>query len=179
MGRQRTRLNRVISEQPAHNLLDRRAERELLPMARTYGVAVLAWSPMAGGFLSGRYRRAEPVPTGSRFAEFWTGATARRHLVDSAYDVVEVVQAIATELSASASQVALAWCLAQPGITSAIIGPRTPEQLADSLGCLGLRLDENHLHQLDAVAPPGGVTVAYHGHDGMAWVPWGPHEHRW
>jgi aryl-alcohol dehydrogenase-like predicted oxidoreductase len=172
-------LHRVVSEQPAYNLLDRRAERELLPMARTYGLAVLAWSPIAGGFLTGRYRRGEPPPPGSRFAEFWDGDTARRHLVDAAYTVAETVAALAAARGATPAQVALAWCLRQPGVTAPIIGPRTPDQLTELLGALDVELTSDDLARLDRVAPPGRATVPYYGHDGMAWVPWGPHEQRW
>jgi aryl-alcohol dehydrogenase-like predicted oxidoreductase len=172
-------LNRVVSEQPAYNLLDRRVERELLPMARTYGIAVLPWSPLAGGFLTGGYRRGEPPPPGSRFAEFWDGRTARQHLVDRAFDVADVVGQIARGRAVTPTQVGLAWCMAQPGVTAPIMGPRTPEQLSDALGAVEIELTQAELDQLDTVAPPGSVTVPYYGYDGMAWVPWGPHEHRW
>jgi aryl-alcohol dehydrogenase-like predicted oxidoreductase len=172
-------LNRVVSEQPAYNLLDRRAERELLPMARTYGIAVLAWSPAAGGFLSGRYRRGQAPPAGSRFADFWDGPTADRHFVDRAFDVVDAVAAVAGERGTTPTQLALAWCLAQPGVTAPIVGPRTREQLDEALGAVDVELTAAESARLDEVAPPGGVTVPYYGHDGMAWVPWGPHLHRW
>jgi aryl-alcohol dehydrogenase-like predicted oxidoreductase len=172
-------LHRVVSEQPAYNLLDRRAERELLPMARTYGLAVLPWSPTAGGFLTGGYRRGEAPPPGSRFAEFWDGETARRHLADPAYTVAETVATIAAAKGATPAQVAVAWCLRQPGITAPIVGPRTVEQLVDLVAAVDVELSPEDLAALDAVAPPGRATVPYYGYDGMAWVPWGPHEHRW
>jgi len=172
-------LERVVSEQPSYNLLDRRAERELLPMARTYGIAVLPWSPAAGGFLTGRYQRGEPPPAGSRFADFWDGPTADRHFVDRAFTIADAVGAIAAERGATPVQVAVAWCLAQPGITAPIVGPRTPGQLTELLGAADLELGPDDLARLDEVAPPGRATVPYYGYDGMAWVPWGPHEHRW
>jgi aryl-alcohol dehydrogenase-like predicted oxidoreductase len=172
------RLHRVVSEQPPYHLLDRRVERELLPMARTYGIAVLPWSPTAGGFLAGRYRRGEPVPVESRFAEFWSGC-ADTHLRDRPFAVLDKLTTIGAELSAGPGQVALAWVLAQPGVTSPIIGPRTVPQLTDYVRATELTLADEHLKALDEVAPPGGVTVPYHGHDGFTWVTWGPHRHRW
>ncbi|GAA1034623.1 hypothetical protein GCM10009557_39860 [Virgisporangium ochraceum] len=158
---------------------DRRAERELLPMARTYGLAVLPWSPTAGGFLTGGYRRGEAPPPGSRFAEFWDGETARRHLAEPAFTVAETVATIAAARGATPAQIAVAWCLRQPGVTAPIVGPRTVEQLTDVLGALDVYLGPEELAALDAAAPPGRATVPYYGYDGMAWVPWGPHEHRW
>jgi aryl-alcohol dehydrogenase-like predicted oxidoreductase len=172
------RLHRLVSEQPPYHLLDRRVERELLPMARTYGVAILPWSPTAGGFLSGRYRRGEPIPADSRFAEFWSGCDDT-HLRDRPYAVLDTLTRIGGELNAGPGQVALAWVLAQPGVTSPIIGPRTVEQLRDNVAALELTLTGEHLKALDDVAPPGGVTEPYYGYDGFTWVTWGPHKHRW
>ena len=172
-------LNRVISEQPSYHLLDRRVERELLPMARTYGIAVLPWSPLAGGFLTGRYRKGEGPPPGSRFAEFWTGDTADQHFVDRAFAVNDAVASIAETHGGTPAQVALAWSLAQPGVTAPVIGPRTSEQLTDLLGSVDLTLTPDDFARLDQVAPPGRAIVPYYGFDGMAMVPWGPHVNRW
>lgn len=86
---------------------------------------------------------------------------------------------IAAERGATPVQVAVAWCLVQPGITAPIVGPRSPDQLAELLGAANLELGPDDLARLDEVAPPGRATVPYYGYDGMAWVPWGPHEHRW
>lgn len=170
-------LNRVVSEQASYNLLDRRLERELAGMAAGYGVAILAWSPTAGGFLSGKYR-AEAPPKDSRFAEFWKGA-AQRHSSPGALAVLNEVERLAREKSASAYQIALGWVLHQACITSAIMGPRTLEQLNDALGAEDIDLEEEDLKALDGVAPPGRATVPYYGYDGMAWIPWGPHRFPW
>jgi hypothetical protein len=131
-------LHRVVSEQPAYNLLDRRVERELLPMARSYGIAVLPWSPLAGGLLAGRYQRGQPPPAGSRLAEFWAGA-APGHLVDRAFDVIEAVGRIADARGATRSQVALAWCLAPAGGDRA--DPRAPHRGASHRGARRGRAD--------------------------------------
>ncbi|MDX1993051.1 MAG: aldo/keto reductase [bacterium] len=170
-------LNRFVCEQPAYHLLDRRLEREFVPMAQTYNIAIIPWSPTAGGFLSGKYRRGEPVPLDSRFAVFWKGQAER--LTDPIFDVLEALEALATEKGCSVYHLALAWCAQQPGITSPIIGPRTVEQLTDSLKALEVVLTEDDLNRIDQIAPPGRATLPYYGYDGFAWVPWGPHQSQW
>jgi aryl-alcohol dehydrogenase-like predicted oxidoreductase len=171
-------LNRFVCEQPPFHLLDRRAERELLPMARTYGFAVLPWSPTAGGFLAGRYQRGKPIPQGTRFERFWrSGAEAQ--FTDRAFDVLDVVLALSAARGCSAAQLALAWCMEQPGVTSPIIGPRTLEQLEDALGAIEVQLSDDERSQLDRAAPPMRATVPYYGADGFAWTTWGPHQYRW
>lgn len=169
-------LNRFVSEQPVYNLLDRRAERELLPMAQTYGIAVIPWSPTAGGLLTGRYRRGEKPPTDSRYDAFWRAPDV---FTEGAFDVLDVVKALAAEKGCTPAQLALAWCMSQPGITAPIIGPRTAEQLADSLGAPTVTLIDEDRKRLDAAAPPGDKVSPFYGSDGFAWIPWGPHQHRW
>ncbi len=171
-------LNRFISEQPPYHLLDRRPERELVPMARTYGFAILPWSPTAGGFLAGRYQRGAGVPAGSRFDVFWRSGREQQ-FTPAAFDIAETVARLAAAKGCTPGQLALAWCRQQPGITSPIIGPRTPEQLADALGALDVTVTAEDPAELDRVAPPGRATVPYYGADGFAWTTWGPHEHRW
>lgn len=172
-------LNRVVSEQPPYNLLDRRIERELIPMAQTYGLAILPWAPIAGGFLSGRYRRDEPVPEGSRFDVFWRGWGAE-HRQGRVFDIVEAVEALAAEKGCTAAQLALAWVIRQPGITSAITGPRTAAQMADNLAALEIEFSAEDLARLDEIAPPGEMTVPYYGGGGKdPWVGWGKKRDRW
>lgn len=169
-------LNRVVCEQPVYNLLDRRVERELIPMARTYGIAIIAWSPTAGGLLTGRYRRGELPPQDSRYDTFWKTPNA---FSDAAFDVVDVLAAVAKEKNCSPAQVALAWCMQQAGVTSAIIGPRTPAQLEDLLGAVAVTITDEDRKRLDTIAPPGQMTVPFYGYDGFAWTTWGPHQYRW
>jgi aryl-alcohol dehydrogenase-like predicted oxidoreductase len=159
-------LNRFVSEQPPYHILDRRIERELAPMAQTYGLALIPWSPLAGGFLSGKYRRGEASPEGARFRE------GDRHFTEAAFKVLEVVEEVAKEKSCTPSQFALAWCAQQPAITSPIIGPRTMEQLEDNLGSVNLKVTDEDRTRLNAVAPPGQVTVPYYEAD------FGPHKYR-
>jgi aryl-alcohol dehydrogenase-like predicted oxidoreductase len=164
-------LQRVVCEQPPYHLLDRRIERELVPMAQTYGVALLPWSPLAGGFLSGKYRRGATPPPGSRLGQNPEGADP--HFTDAAFAVLDVVTTLATEKRATPSQLALGWVAQQPGVTSAIIGPRTRAQLEDCLGAVDVRLTAEDRVRLDAVALPGRVIVPYYEAD------FGPHRFRW
>lgn len=166
-------LNRVVSEQPPYNLLDRSIERELVPMAQSYGLAILPWSPLAGGFLTGKYRRGEARPPESRFAAQKGDPRAERNFTAAAFDVRDVVVTLAREKGCAPSQLALAWCAQQPGVTCPIIGPRTLEQLEDNLRALRLTLTAEDRARLDAVAPPGGATVLYYEGD------FGPHRHHW
>lgn len=171
-------LNRFVCEQPAYNLLDRRIERELIPMAQTYGIAIIPWSPTAGGFLTGKYRRDMPPPAGSRFDEFWKGAE-KLHYSESAFAVLDLVETLSKEKGCSPYQLALAWCTQQTGVSSAIIGPRTQQHLADALESLNVQFAAEDQERIDIVAPPGRAIVPYYGYDGMAWVTWGPHRFRW
>ncbi|MBC8098280.1 MAG: aldo/keto reductase, partial [Armatimonadetes bacterium] len=168
-------LNRVICEQPVYNLLDRRIERELIPMAQTYGIAIIPWSPTAGGLLTGQYRRGQAPPADSRYDAFWKSPNL---FTNGAFDVVDVVEALAHEKHCTPAQIALRWCLDQPGVTSPIIGPRTLKQLEDSLGGLKVALTADDCKRLDQIAPPGGMTVPFYGYDGFAWTTWGPHRFR-
>ncbi|NOK61517.1 MAG: hypothetical protein GFH27_549311n76 [Chloroflexi bacterium AL-W] len=172
------RLNRFVCEQPAYNLLDRRLEREFVPMAQTYDIAIIPWSPTAGGFLSGAYQRGRIPPDESRFDVFWKSA-ATRHFTDAAFDVLELVETLSNEKGCTSYQIALAWCMNQPGITSPIIGPRTVEHLQSALQAIAVHISAEDYQRIDVVAPPGRAVVPYYGYDGMAWVTWGPHKYRW
>jgi len=166
-------LNRFICEQPPYHLLDRRVERELVPFAQTYGTALIPWSPLAGGFLTGKYSRDESQsPQDSRYG-LEPRRLGRNHFTDAAFDVLEAVQDIAKEKECNSGQLALAWCKDKPGVTSPIIGPRTMEQLEDNLGALEVSLKEEDHERLDAVAPPGRAAVPYYDAD------FGPHPFRW
>jgi aryl-alcohol dehydrogenase-like predicted oxidoreductase len=117
---------------------------------------VVPWGPLGAGFLSGRYRRDEPPPPGSRMADAdddWEEARHRR-AVERNFQVVEAAQAIAADHGATVSQVALAWLLGIEGITAPILGPRTLEQLDDALGCVDVTLSAEDRARLEAPAPP-------------------------
>ncbi len=163
-------LNRFICEQPPYHLLDRSIEQELVPMAQTYGTALIPWSPMAGGFLTGKYRRGEARPADARYQDERQNTDL---FSDAAFNVLDVVLAIAAEKGCTPSQFALAWCAQQPGITSPIVGIRTMEQLEDNLGAIDVQITDEERTQIDEVAPPGGVITRYYKAD------FGPHLFRW
>jgi aryl-alcohol dehydrogenase-like predicted oxidoreductase len=165
-------LNRFVTEQPPYHLLDRRIERELIPVAQMYGLALIPWSPLAGGFLTGKYRREEASPRGSRYG-LEPRRMGRNHFTEEAFAVAEVVEAIATEKGCTPGQLALAWCKEQPSITSPIIGPRTMEQLEDNLGAVNVEITEEDRARLNEVAAPGRSIVPYYEAD------FGPHRFRW
>lgn len=163
-------LNRFICEQPPYHLLDRRIERELLPMARTYGIGIIPWSPLASGFLTGKYQRNTQPPADGRI-----GHQAHRKAMlqnEAAFDVLDFVTGLADEKNISVSQFALAWCMSKPGITSPIIGPRTIDQIEDNLKALDVTLSEEDHARIDDMVPPGRATVPYYE------VHFGPHSER-
>jgi aryl-alcohol dehydrogenase-like predicted oxidoreductase len=168
---ERLNLNRFVCEQPPYNLLDRRIERELVPFAQTYGVGIIPWSPLAGGLLTGKYRRGEPLPQDTRYAST-TNPRQRERLNERVYDVVEGLEPIAESKEATLSQLALAWAMQQPGVTAPIIGPRTMEQFDDNMSAFRIRLSDDDLKAIDAVAIPGENVSPYYEAD------WGPHEFR-
>ncbi|MCL4505966.1 MAG: aldo/keto reductase [Chloroflexi bacterium] len=165
-------LNRFVCEQPPYNLLDRRVERELLPMARTYGTAIIPWSPLAGGLLTGKYTRNSPPPADTRFADSDKNPLLQRRWTQQAFDVIEGVTALAQAKGAALSQYALAWCAQQPGVTSPIIGPRTMEQLEDNLKALDVKLTDEDRAAIDKISVPGRVAAPYYEAD------FGPHQYR-
>jgi len=164
-------ISRFICEQPPYNLLDRRVERELLPMARTYGMAVIPWSPLGGGLLTGKYRRGDPMPEDGRFT-ISNAPQHRKRLTERLWDVVEGLVPLAAEKNVTMSQLALAWVLQQPGVTSPIVGPRTMEQFVDNMGALDLELTPEDLARIDAVSLPGDYVSPFYEAD------WGPHTYR-
>lgn len=164
-------LNRFICEQPPYNLLDRQVERELIPMAQTYGIGIIPWSPLASGRLSGRYKRGEDAPGDSRLARAVerSGNTLDHYLTGDMYDVIEGVERLAGEQGHSLSQFALAWVTQQPGVTSAIIGPRTMAHLEGNLASLVVEITDEDRRQVDAIIPPGRCVRDYT--EGADWTP--------
>ena len=154
-----------VSEQPPYNVLDRRIENELLPMCERYGLAVLPWSPLAGGILSGRYDSVQDVPADSRAARL---PQTRERLTEGGLAVADAVGHLARDRGLTTSQLALLWAKDQPGITAPIIGPRTLEQLDDALAVLALSLDDEARVALDDLVHPGNAVVDFHNTAG--WV---------
>jgi aryl-alcohol dehydrogenase-like predicted oxidoreductase len=170
-------LNRFVSEQPPYNLLDRRVERELLPMAQTYGFAVIPWSPLGGGLLTGKYARDEALPAASRFATADAGSL--RRLRTSVFDLVDGLRPLAAAKGCSLGQLAVAWCAGRPGVTSPIVGPRTLDQLEEYLGALDVELTAEDEAAIDALSPPGGMLSPFYEADQWSWTGFSAAEHRW
>lgn len=166
-------LNRFVCEQPPYNLLDRRIERELLPMAQSYGVAIIPWSPLAGGLLSGKYSRNEPPPEDSRYANLDANPMYRRRMNDNIWDVIEGLERVAEGKGVALSQLALGWVMQQPGVTSPIIGPRTMEQLEDNLKAADVTFTAEELKEIDRIVRPGTNVSPYYEAD------WGVSQYRW
>lgn len=142
-------LPRFISQQIHYTLQAREAEHELVPISIDQGLGILVWSPIAGGLLSGKYRRGQPEPEG-RVLQQWKEPPV--HDQEKLYDIVEVLVAIAAERNLPAAQIALAWLLGRPCVASVIIGARTEDQLKQNLGAGELRLSEEERARLDQVS---------------------------
>ncbi len=163
-------LNRFISEQPPYHILDRRIERELVPMSLSYGLGILPWSPLAGGLLTGKYKRNEDPPPGSRYA---TRADRDTRIVEEVYRVTEGLEAHVRQKGCTMAQFALAWVMYQTGITSAIIGPRTHEQLEDNLGALTVDITAADCQLVNELVPPGTMVSPFYQAN------FGPSAFRW
>jgi aryl-alcohol dehydrogenase-like predicted oxidoreductase len=149
------RLERFVCEQPPYSMLARGIEADVLPTARRHGMAVIPWSPLSGGWLSGRYRKDTEIPQ-----------TARARIVPRRYDLslpgnqrkleaADALARLADEAGISLIHMALAFVVRHPAITSAIIGPRTMEQLESQLGATEVELDDELLDRIDEIVPPG------------------------
>jgi aryl-alcohol dehydrogenase-like predicted oxidoreductase len=146
----RNGLARFISQQIYYSLQARDAETELVPVGLDQGLGILVWSPLAGGLLSGKYRRGQDAPEGTRRFEGWTEPPV--HDEDRLYDTIDVLVEVAAEHEVSAAQIALAYTLAKPGVTSVIVGARTEEQLGDNLHAAELSLTADQMRRLDDVS---------------------------
>jgi aryl-alcohol dehydrogenase-like predicted oxidoreductase len=140
-------LERFVSLQAQYNLVSRDLEREHVPLARKFGLGILPWSPLAGGFLSGKYRRGQPPPSGARL-ERWTDRL-RSFDKDSNWRILDALDAVAREHQATPAQVALAWLLARPAVTSVIFGARSVLQLEDNARAASLTLTPDQSKRLD------------------------------
>ena len=156
---ERDGLVRYISEQPPYNLLDRRIENELVPLCQKYGLAILPWSPLAGGILAGRYSEAG-YPEGSRATRFGKMFTDR--ISAKGKEAAIALGKMAQERGLTASQLALLWAKDQPGITAPIIGPRTLPQLEDALGIIEKKLEEADRPLFDELVHPGNAVADFH-----------------
>ncbi|WP_416968026.1 aldo/keto reductase [Streptomyces sp. 4F14] len=150
---ERRGLERFRTEQPTYSILNRGIETEVLPVAQRYGMGVLVWSPLAKGMLTGRIRKGRQ--TDLRRAAMFTSFGDERRL-----DAVEQVVPLAEDLGLPTTHLAMAFAIAHPGVTSAIIGPRTMEQLDDLLAGVDVTLTDDILDQIDKIVPPGADVGA-------------------
>jgi aryl-alcohol dehydrogenase-like predicted oxidoreductase len=143
-------LPRPVSQQIYYSLQARDAEYELIPAAVDQGLGVLVWSPLAGGLLSGKYRRDQEAPAGGRQLTDWDEPPVYDQ--EKLYDTVEVLVQVGEAHGVSAAQVALAWLLGRPAVSTVVVGARTSEQLADNLAAADLVLTDDERRRLDKVS---------------------------
>ena len=167
---ERLHLARYVSEQPPYNLLDRRIENELVPLALRYNLALIPWAPLAQGVLAGRYSVGAPLPADSRAARLAGGIYAER-VTPRGIDAGARFAELAREHGKTPGQLALLWCKDQPGVTSPIVGPRTLEQLQDLLPVLAMTLSPAERAGCDLINPPGGVLANFHNTAGWMKTP--------
>ena len=151
-----------VALQIEYSLVERTVEHELIPMAAALGMGVLPWSPLGGGVLTGKYARSDVADSGdAAVAPTRKGVIASSgHLTARSIGIAETVRAVADEIGATPSQVAIAWTLANPAVTSPILGARTVAQAEDNLGALDLALSPEHIERLDRASAPEPIFPA-------------------
>jgi aryl-alcohol dehydrogenase-like predicted oxidoreductase len=151
---------RFVSQQIHYTLHAREAEYELVPVTLDQGLGILVWSPIAGGLLSGKFRRGGDAPEGARHS----GGHAEPPVYDweKLYDIIDVVVSVAEEHNVSGARVALAWLLQRPGVTSVIVGGRNEEQFKDNLAAADLKLSEQQVKRLNEVSQPTLIYPYWH-----------------
>jgi aryl-alcohol dehydrogenase-like predicted oxidoreductase len=152
---QRRGRERVVAEQPPYSILARGVERDVLPVAQRYGLAVIPWSPLAGGWLSGAYHKGLTAPISARAQRMPARYDLTLPVNASKLDAVEQLATLAQEAGISLIHLALAFVLEHPAVTSAIIGPRTLEHLESALGATKVTLSRDVLDRIDEIVPPG------------------------
>ena len=147
-----------VCEQPPYNLLDRRAENEIIPACRAYDLGVIAWSPLAHGVLAGRYRDAQRLPEGSRGT---LRKVFRQRITTAGVEVGARFAAWAWNKGRSGAEMAVAWVLRQAGVTATILGPRDVGQLESTLSAVEVNLDPEDLQFCDQLVPPGDFVTSF------------------
>jgi aryl-alcohol dehydrogenase-like predicted oxidoreductase len=164
---ERRMLERFVCEQPPYSIFVRHVESDVLPVCQSYGMGVIVWSPLAGGWLSGKYRRGE-VPRDSRAVRYAERGSPIARRYDPSQpenqrklDLVEDLAVVADKAGISLTALSIAFPLAHPAVTSAIIGPRTPQQLQELLDVADVRLESETLDAIDDLVRPGSVVYDF------------------
>ena len=152
MLQERLGLEKYVTAQMYYSLVGRSLEYEFQSFAAYHHLGILVWSPLAGGFLTGKYSRANPSPAGTRFGEAGAFVPFDREM---GYRVVEVLKQVAARHGTNPAAVALAWVLGRPAVSSVIIAARKVEQLEQNIGAADLRLSDDDVRLLDAASDPG------------------------
>ena len=152
MLQERLGLEKYVTAQMYYSLVGRGIEFEFQSFAEYHNIGILVWSPLAGGFLSGKYSRANPAPAGTRFAEAGNFVPFDKEM---GYRVVETLKEVAGRHGASPARVALAWVLGRPAVSSVIIAARNAGQLEDNIGAVNFQLQDDDVQLLDAASDPG------------------------
>lgn len=152
MLQERLGLEKFVTAQMYYSLVGRGLEYEFQSFAEYHGIGILVWSPLAGGFLTGKYSRANPAPAGTRFAEAGAFVPFDREM---GYRVLEALKKVADRHDASMARVALSWTLSRPAVSSVIVAARKIEQLEDNIRAVDLRLSDEDIRLLDAASDPG------------------------
>jgi aryl-alcohol dehydrogenase-like predicted oxidoreductase len=155
--------SRFVTQQIHYTLEAREAEYELLPMAVDQGMGTLVWSPLAAGLLSGKHRRGQAAPEGSRQAAGWNEPPIRN--MDRLWDIVDVLVAVAEEHNVSAAQIALAWLLTRPSVASLVVGGRNTKQFEDNFRAVDLVLTDEQLTRLNDVSRLPLIYPYWHQHN--------------
>ena len=155
--------SRFVCDQAAYNMLDRRAERELIPFCRTYDIAVTPWSPLGGGLLTGKYNNRAPGDTDGRFDRPENQAhPAQKRRTDAALQAAAALVDLASDVGCTASQLAIAWTASQPGVTSPVIGARTLAQFEEAIGSMRIVMTDDIRARIDDIVAPATAVSSYY-----------------
>ena len=147
--------HRFVTEQPPYSILVRAIERDLLPTCERFGMGVLPWSPLAGGWLTGKYRKGAEVPKSRRAVMVPDRYDMSKPENQAKLEAVDALAELAEEAGLTMIEMSLAFCLEHPAVTAPIIGPRTMEQLESQLPAADVRLSQDVLDRIDEIVPPG------------------------
>ncbi len=160
MASERDRRVRFVTQQIHYTLEAREAEYELLPISVDQGLGVLVWSPLAAGLLTGKHRRGQPTPEGSRQFAGWTEPPIRDE--ERLWNIIDVLVDVGAAHGVSAAQVALAWLLTRPAVSSLVVGGRTEAQFRDNIAAVNLKLTDEDLTRLNEVSRPPLIYPYWH-----------------